>query len=173
MSKRGKNCFLFPFVFLFFLSPSSQTSIRTGCNYVFWCLVYENQVCIGQRRHKYVSGIWNIFNMLAKCWCSAHVFLWWFFNVLKFLKVNNFISVDFQTQVSIWILIISIILLIIMKFSTKIINNKREVQKCNSPQLSVYIRFSKATNWCFSFHFLCSPSYIWNPILVSKNNKAV
>ena len=46
------------------------------------------------------------------------------------LEVNNFVSVDFQTQVSIWFLIS-------MKFCTRIINKKRGVRKCNSAFLTM------------------------------------
>ena len=61
-------------------------------------IAYEKQICIGQIVSKNKIGIWNIFNMLV--------------------KYNNFISVDFQTQVSVWFLIS-------MKFCTRIINKKR------------------------------------------------
>ena len=47
--------------------------------------------------------------------------------------MNNFISVDFQTHVSIWFLIS-------MKFCTRIINKKRGVRKCNSAELSNSLR---------------------------------
>ena len=47
------------------------------------------------------------------------------------LEVNNFVSVDFQTQVSIWFLIS-------MKFCTRIINKKGGVRKCNSAENSAY-----------------------------------
>ena len=42
--------------------------------------------------------------------------------------MNNFISVDFQTHVSIWFLISK-------KFCNRIINKKRGVRKCNSAML--------------------------------------
>ena len=52
-------------------------------------------------------------------------FWWSSWRNYRTLTVNNFISVDFQTHVSVWFLIS-------MKFCTRIIDKKRGVQKCNS-----------------------------------------
>ena len=59
-------------------------------------------------------------------WCSTRVFLWCSKSQRVF-KVNNFVSVDFETQVFIW-------LLIIRTFCTWIVN-KKEVRKNNSVDL--------------------------------------
>ena len=117
VSKRGKNCFLFPSVFFIFIVSSTQISM-------FLCLAYENQVCIGQIIHKNVlaseifSTWWPNIDVRRTCFYGG------FSGFYRTLKVNNFISFDFQTQVSIWFLIS-------MKFCTRIIN-KRGAWKCNS-----------------------------------------
>ena len=112
MSKRGHNCFLFP-CFLLLSSPSCQISARTKRNYVFCRLAYENQVCIRQIEHKNVIDIWVTY---STWWCVQRAsFYGDFSRFYGTLTVNNFISVDFQTHVSIWFLIR-------MKFCTRIIN---------------------------------------------------
>ena len=77
MSKRVKDCFLFP-CFLLLSSPSCQISTRTERNYVFCCLAYENQVCIGQIERKNVIDVWLIFNMVV---CS--------FALQKSIKIHS------------------------------------------------------------------------------------
>ena len=75
ISSGGKTVFL-PIFFLISI-------YETEHHYVSWSLTYENQACIAQIVQKTAIIIWNIFNMVAKWWCSASVSLWWFFKILK------------------------------------------------------------------------------------------
>ena len=107
-------------VFFFYcLLPSCQhkcqISTRTERIYVFILSLSiwkpgPHQTNIAEKR----VDIWVIFNMVV---CSACIFLWWFFKILKNFN-SNFISVDFQTHVSTWFLIS-------MKSCTRIINIKK------------------------------------------------
>ena len=84
--KEERTVFFFLLFFCFYcLLPLRFQSEQSTC--FLMLSIYENKVCIRQILHKNMIGIWNIFNMVAECWCSVCIFLWWFFKILK-----NFIS---------------------------------------------------------------------------------
>ena len=92
-----------------------------------------NQKCAGR---KYIKN-----NLNTQSWVNSSTYLKtalsnkvFSYNRDKLLKdeVNNFVSVDFQTQVCIWFLIH-------MKFSTRITSKKEGIRKCNSAGKCTYI----------------------------------
>ena len=92
MSKKWKNVsFSFCFFFHFYCLPPSRFQFREE-SYVSWRLAYKNQVCIAYVLHG------------SRRWCLASLY-GEFSIVYRALKINNFISVSIETQVSIWFLI--------------------------------------------------------------------
>ena len=149
MSKRGKNCFPFPSIFFhFYCIPAPRFQSREY-SYVSWHLAYKNQVCIAQIVRKNVIGIWNIFNMVAEWWCLASLYRE-FSRFYRTLKVNNLISVNFQTQVS-------ILFLFSTKFCTRIINKKGEYERVEIEDLD-----PKLKTWTdLVSKFQCA-KFLWN-----------
>ena len=85
---------------------------------------------------------------------KSHFFMMTFHNFWElwmWIKVNNFVSVDFRTHFSVWLLF-----LISMKFCTRIINKKgRRYENAMAPLLSNFPRWihflarsSSRTNTC-------------------------
>ena len=102
----------------------------------FWQLISQLATfkgCIIRNFDWYIV-VYNMCNFCIATFCI--VFIGTFFLMVKLKKlqnfiltVNNFISVDVQTHVSI----------ISMKFCTRIINKKRGVRKCNSASRSIQL----------------------------------
>ena len=104
-------------------APFSKKHAALSCA----CNVNQQHLFLLVLLHFRTPLIMLIKNHMVRKWlCSSRVSLWWFFRIFwELMEMNNFVSVDFQTQ-------ISISFFISMEFCTRIISKKEGVWRCSS-----------------------------------------